>query len=381
MQRRFSVAAIFMAIALVAVACGGDDPTPTPQPTATSAPSAPDPTATPTTSPSGRAIATPTPTPPPEFSLEGKTLRLIVPYAPGGGYDAYSRMVAKHLGNSLPGNPTIIVQNRTGGGGVIGSNFMYSDLQAPNFGLFSTDVIVNQLVEAEGVQFDFQQFGYIGSLAQDTNACFVRTDKGIATIQDLIDSPTPIAFGVSAGGNLINPTLLIEQLGANIQMVSGYQGTADTHIAIESGELDARCTQWSTVPASNPAWFESDPDFVVPIVQFRVDTPDPLLPDTPLISEFRDQFSDVAWNIMLANAAPLQTYRPFVLPPNSGADVLTVFREAFWEMVNSDPFKDDLKRLNRPLAPRPGEEVERMLRDGISISDELLAEFKRMVGA
>lgn len=383
MSHRLFAIMVLLASVLVLAACGGDDPTPTPRatntptpPTATPVPGAPTPTPAP---PTATPVPTPTPTPRPEYSLAGETLFLIVPYSPGGGYDAYSRMMAKHLGNFLPGDPTIVVQNRPGAGGVIGVNFMYNELKAPNMGLFSTDVIINQLVESEGVNFDFQGMNYIGSLAQETNACFIRTDTGINSLQDLIDSPTPLAFGISGGGSTINPTLLIEELGANIQLVAGYQGTADTHIAIESGELDGRCTQWSTVPASNPAWFEGDPPFVAPFVQFRTDSEDELLPGVPLISEWRDQFSDVAWNIMLANAAPLQTYRPLALPPDADPDVLTVFREAFWEMVTSDAFIADLKRLNRPLAPRPGAEVERLLRDEITISPELLVEFKRIV--
>ena len=141
MSRRLFAITVLLASVLILAACGGDDPTPTPRatntptpPTATPVPGAPTPTPAP---PTATPVPTPTSTPRPEYSLAGETLFLIVPYSPGGGYDAYSRMMAKHLGNFLPGTPTIVVQNRPGAGGMIGVNFMYNELKAPNMDLFS----------------------------------------------------------------------------------------------------------------------------------------------------------------------------------------------------------------------------------------------------
>ena len=399
MARSFAAIVILMAVGLIAAACGGDDPTATPVPKAAPAPTAtPVPAAAPTAEPKAAPTAapkaapkapaqpkpTPTPTavPKPAFTLKGETLRMIVPYDPGGGYDANSRMVAKHLGDYLPGNPKIIVQNRSGAGGVIGANFMHQSLKPPNIGMFPTDVVANQIIGREGVKFDFTTFKYVGSLSRATKACFARVDANVNTVQDLIGRSKPLVVGGSGtGGDMSWSKLLQQELGANILHVSGYQGTADTHIALEAGEVDARCTTWSTVAASNPAWFE-DPPLVKPFIQFTTASPDPdpLLAGVEQIIKYKDQFSDIAWNTMLASAAPLQTYRAIVLPPSAPADMVAVFREAFWEMVTSDGFKADLKRINRPLDPQNGADVERQLVTELKVSPEVVAAFKALLG-
>jgi len=313
--------------------------------------------------------------------FKGKTLRMIVPYDPGGGYDANSRMVAKHLGDYLPGNPKIIVQNRSGAGGLIGSNFMYNSLKAPNIGMFPTDVVANQIVGSEGVEFDFTKFNYVGSLSRATKACFARVDANVNTVQDVIGRSEPLYVASSGSGDKSWSQLLLQELGANIHQVTGYQGTADMHIALEAGEVDARCTTWSTVPASNPAWFE-DPKLVKPFIQFTTAAPDPdkHLAGVEQIIKYKDQFSDIGWNTMLASAAPLQTYRAIVLPPGAPAGMVTVFREAFWEMVTDDPFKNDLKRIGRPLDPQKGADVERQLVTELSVSPEVVIAFKKLLG-
>jgi len=306
---------------------------------------------------------------------------MIVPYDPGGGYDANSRMVAKHLGDYLPGNPKIIVQNRSGAGGLIGSNFMYNSLKAPNIGMFPTDVVANQIVGSEGVKFDFTKFNYVGSLSRATKACFARVDANVNTVQDVISRSEPLNVASSGSGDKSWSQLLKQELGANIKQVTGYQGTADMHIALEAGEVDARCTTWSTVPASNPAWFE-DPKLVKAFIQFTTAAPDPdkHLAGVEQISKYKDQFSDIGWNTMLASAAPLQTYRAIVLPPGAPADMVTVFRESFWEMVTGDPFKNDLKRIGRPLDPQSGADVERQLVTELSVSPEVVKAFKELLG-
>lgn len=383
MKQRLLMTALVMALALVVSACG-NDPTPTP----TSAP----PTATPTTGPAPTATATPVPgapaptatptaTPSAAVDFSGKTISVVVMYSPGGGYDAIGRVVSRFLGQYLPGNPRMVVQNRPGAGGVIGSNYAYS---AKPDGLtlaeFPTDVVLNQIVGAAGVEYDFQKFNYIGALEKATKACFFRSDKNINSIDDLVNRSDNVFVGGSGGGgDTIFSALMVEELGAKITHVLGYQGTADTHIAIESGEVDGRCTTWSTVPASNPAWFETDPPLVKPVLQFTIGGPDAALPGVTTAEDLKAQFSELGWASLSAAMLPLQTYRTFALPPGADVAVIEAYRAAFEQMYSSDEFIQAMAQANRPLQAQSGAEVEHLLVEEIQITPEVVANLIRLL--
>lgn len=392
MARKLFALMLVAAFTAVLAACGGDDPTPTPKPVQkTAAPAAKAPAAkaapakkAPAAKPAPKkeapkAKAAPAAPKAPAVSFKGETIRVISPYSPGGGYDAYSRFMAKYLGKYLPGNPKTVVQNRPGGGGVIGSNFMYNAKpDGLTIGIFPTDLVSNQLIGQEGVQFDFQQFRYLGSLSKATKACFVRTDTGVKTLDDLIGTGKKVYVGSSgSGGDMVFSKLLINELKAGIEIVLGYQGTADTHIAVEAGEIDGRCTTWSTVPASNPQWIEDN--FVTAIIQFTLDAPDPQLPNAPMITPYKDKFSDIGWNSLLAAMLPLQTYRPFVLPKGTPDDIAVTFQAAFQKVIEDPDFIADLKLAKRPFDPQSGAAVEKAL-GSINVTPDVVENMKKLLG-
>ena len=159
------------------------------------------------------------------------------------------------------------------------------------------------------------------------------------------------------------------ELGANFDHVIGYNGTADTHIAIEAGEVDGRCTTWSTVPASNPSWFETDPPFVTPVVQFTISGRDPRMPDTVSVVELKGQFSELGWNSMLAAMLPLQTYRTYALPPGADSDLVDLYRKAFEEMYSAPDVAESMTAGRGALDATSGAEVEDLLVNQIQVSD------------
>ena len=275
----------------------------------------------------------------------------------------------------------MIVQNRPGAGGVIGTNYAYTTKpDGLTFIEFPTDIVLNQIVGAEGVEFDFQKFHYIGALDRATKACYFRTDKNLNSLDDLANSSEPIFVGGSGGGgDLVFSALMVEELGSNFRHVLGYQGTADTHIAIEAGEVDGRCTTWSTVPASNPSWFETDPPLVKPVLQFTLGGRDPQLPNTTSSEDIKDQFSKLGWETLLSAMLPLQTYRTFALPPGADPSLVSVYRTAFESMYSSDEFIAAMKQANRPLVGQTGVDVERLLVDEITITPEVEANLIRLL--
>jgi putative tricarboxylic transport membrane protein len=178
----------------------------------------------------------------------GKTIRLIVAFSAGGGYDAYSRTIGRHLGKHIPGNPTVVVENMTGAGGIIHANFMY---QAKPDGLIignnAGGLILQQIMGAKGIEFDGKKFEFLGAPGSDHHVCTLSKASGITSMEKWFASKDPIKFGgVGPGGGASdNPRVLQAALGLPIKVIDGYKGTADIRLAAESGEL-----AWHASPGS-----------------------------------------------------------------------------------------------------------------------------------
>ena len=268
-RKALALATAAAALVLLLAACGGGDatstprptdrpptePTDTPQPTATLAPGeTPQPTATPAPTPTRRPTATPFPTPTPAPTsvgppfYEGKTIRIIVNATPGGGYDAYARLVARHIGKHIPGNPDVIVQNLPGGNTLRGPNFIA--VAAPRDGtVFGTIVNSNymeQFLGEPGVEFDVTTLSWVGSPAFTTDTVYCRTDVvGDRTLEELAAAQQSgevrkLFLGSSNPTAFVSHARILKEFvpGFDWDLVLGYPGGAEFRLAIRKGELD-----------------------------------------------------------------------------------------------------------------------------------------------
>ena len=171
---------------------------------------------------------------------KGKTIRLIVAFSAGGGYDAYSRTIGRHLSKYIPGNPAIVVENMTGAGGIIHANFMY---QAKPDGLIignnAGGLILQQIMGAKGIEFDGKKFEFLGAPGSDHHVCTLSKASGVTSMEKWFAAKEPVKFGgVGPGGGASdNARVLQAALGLPIKVIDGYKGTADIRLAAESGEL------------------------------------------------------------------------------------------------------------------------------------------------
>jgi len=168
---------------------------------------------------------------------KGKTIRLIVAFSAGGGYDAYSRTIGRHLSKYIPGNPAIVVENMTGAGGIIHANFMY---QAKPDGLIignnAGGLILQQIMGAKGIEFDGKKFEFLGAPGSDHHVCTLSKASGVTSMEKWFAAKEPVKFGgVGPGGGASdNARVLQAALGLPIKVIDGYKGTADTRLAAES---------------------------------------------------------------------------------------------------------------------------------------------------
>jgi len=185
-----------------------------------------------------------------QSSFEGKTVRIIVGFSAGGGFDVYSRTIARHLAKHIPGGPSVIVENMAGAGSLIAANYMYKVAKPDGLtiGNFHGYQILNQVIEQQGIEFDARRFEWIGVPVQDNGACALTSASGISSLEKWKEAKTPVKLGgVGPGDAAYNSAKILKDvLELPIQVIMGYKGTADIKLAAENGEIAGGCWQWES---------------------------------------------------------------------------------------------------------------------------------------
>jgi len=183
---------------------------------------------------------------------KGKTIRIVVGFSAGGGFDTYARTIARHLGKHIPGDPSVIVENMTGAGSLIAANhiFRVAKPDGLTIGHFIGGLFLGQVLGQPGIEFDARKFEYIGAPISDHVVCALTKASGITSIDRWMASKTPLKMGGIAPGTSTpdNATRILKAaLGLPIQVVSGYKGTAEVRLAAEGGEVAGGCWGWDSV--------------------------------------------------------------------------------------------------------------------------------------
>jgi tripartite-type tricarboxylate transporter receptor subunit TctC len=160
-----------------------------------------------------------------EDFYKGKVIRFVLGFSPGGGYDTYTRAIARHFGKHVPGNPIIVVQNRTGAGSMIAANYVSKRARPDGLtvGIWSSDLVLRQALGQRGFQFDPRKLNWIGTPTQDTPACAVMAFTGLRTLDDILKSKEPLKVGSTGSGTTDGlPRILNNVLGQIFNIITGY---------------------------------------------------------------------------------------------------------------------------------------------------------------
>ncbi len=303
---------------------------------------------------------------PAEF-FKSKQVQVIVGYAPGGGYDVYARLVARHIARKIPGEPVVLVQNMPGAGSLRGANHIYTSAPRDGtaFGTFSRNMpLMGILGGNKNVLFDPRKFTWLGSptsAQDDAYMLFVRTDVKAQTIDDLIrpGGPEVILGGTSEGATGNDVSLLMrDALGARIKLIHGYRDSNALFPAIERGELEGRFVGLSAVASTQPHWLRAGSP-VRPLLQFARATRHPDYPDVPTA---REKAKDPAARMLIEAAEiPYLLSRPFVAPPGVPADRAKALQDAFMAMAKDPDFIAEAARVKVDVSPVGADEALRML--------------------
>jgi tripartite-type tricarboxylate transporter receptor subunit TctC len=311
----------------------------------------------------------------PDF-YAGKTLRIIVGSAAGGGFDTYSRVIARHIGKHLPGHPSVIVQNMPGAGQLIAANHLYRVAKPDGFtvGNIIGGLLLRQLLGQPGIEFDALKFEYVGVPLKDTWACALTKASGITSMEKWAESKTPVKLGgTGPGANTDDiPAILKAALGLPIQLVTGYKGTADIRLAAESGELAGGCWSWDSI---NATWSKALQSGEVVVVVQMTPQPHPDLPKVPLAINVATT-EEGRQLIQLGTHDPAAMNRLYVLPPGTPKEIVQIVRSAFMETLKDPEFKMDAKKSKLEIEPMSGEELAKTVAELFKLQPALVAKLK-----
>jgi tripartite-type tricarboxylate transporter receptor subunit TctC len=308
---------------------------------------------------------------------EGKTIQMIVGYSAGGGFDAYARTIARHMGRHIPGKPTFVVENRTGAGSLIAANHLYkvSKPDGLTIGHFIGGFFLGQVLEQPGIEFDARRFEYLGAPVIDHSVCVFTQASGITSLEKWRAAKTPPKLGGLAPGSSTpdNVTrILKEALALPIQLVTGYKGVADIRLAAESGELAGGCWGWD---GTKRPWGKRLETGEVAVVLQNSAKPHPDLPKVPLaINHAKTATARRLIQIGIHDQSAI--LRPFVLPPKTRQDNVAILRQAFINTLNDPDFKTDAATARLDIEPVSGEEVERIVHGLFKLDPVLISRFK-----
>jgi tripartite-type tricarboxylate transporter receptor subunit TctC len=290
---------------------------------------------------------------------EGKTIRLIVGFSPGGGFDTYSRVIGRHLGKQIPANPVVVVENMTGAASLVAANHVYKVAKADGLTIvnFHGNQVVNQIVGKPGIEFDARKFQYLGSPTQDNVACAFAKASGITSFDKLKDAKTPVKLGGVAPGDTTYNTAKLLQAALNlpIQLVAGYKGTAEIRLAAESGEVAGGCWQWESIKS---IWRQGLEAGNVSIVLQVNPKPHPELAKVPNAIDYAT--SDEGRNILkFGGHDPATITRIYAVAPGTPKDRVAILRKAFAATLKDPAFLEDAKKSKLDFDPLTGEEIEK----------------------
>jgi len=292
-----------------------------------------------------------------EDFYRGKTVSLLIGYSVGGGYDAYGRLLARHFGKHLPGNPNVVPQNMSGAGSLKAANYLYS--VAPKdgsvIGTFSRSQGIAPLLDK--AEFDSTKFTWLGSVTDEVSLCVTRHDAPAKTFSELL--VTPATFGGEGAGSDPNIFALLYRnvFGAKIKIVTGYPGTNEIQLATERGEVDGLCgLSWSTLKGRYPHWLKDKKANI--LVQAGIKK-QPELPDVPSASELAKQADQrQILQLMLIGQAMA---RPFAAPPGIPADRKAALIAAFERTTKDPDFLAEAEKLNFEVNPVSADKLDALL--------------------
>ena len=310
-----------------------------------------------------------------DLFYKGKNIRLIEAYSAGGGYDTYARLIARHLGKHIPGNPAVTVENMTGAGGLIAVNFLYNRAEPDGLTIanWNGSLSLQQYLGLKGIEFDAPRFEWIGSALRPTPICIVARASGVTSLQEWAKAKKPVKLGGMAPGTSPSDDarILKDALALPMQLVEGYKGGADIKLAAKQGEVDGACgLAWETQKVT---WRQELETMNVVVQVVRKAHPE--LAKVPLAGELAK--NDEARQLLKVGIQDLAALgHAYTLPPKTRKNLVEVLRKAFDETLKDSDFLAEAEKANIVTHPVPGKELEEIVAGFAKLPGDLLVKLR-----
>jgi Uncharacterized protein conserved in bacteria len=313
-----------------------------------------------------------------ETFYRGKSVRIIVGFAAGGGFDAYARAIARHMGRHIPGSPSMIVDNMTGAGSRVSANFLF---RAPADGLiignFIGSLVLQQIMGDKGIEFDGQKFEWIGAPVQDETVCALTKASGINSFDEWLAAKKQIKLGGEAPGANDSdvPRVLKAALGVPLQLIEGFKGTSNIRIAAEAGEVDGGCWTWASIRTT---WANGlDSGNVKAIVQINAKKAD----DIPNVPNAIDYAKTADAKILIDSGvhAPSAILRAYAVPPGTPKSRVELLRSAFNATMKDPEFVAEMKKSKLEINPVSGTDVESIVKKLFQMDAKNVAKIREVL--
>ena len=318
-----------------------------------------------------------------EAYFKGKQIRIVVGLSSGGGYDRAARLLARHMGKYIPGNPDLVVQNMPGAGSVTAANYVWGVAKPDGLTLLAphNNFYLTQLSGQKEVKFDLPKFNWIGSLENDDMMIFARTDAPFKSMSEIVKQKvTPRCGSTGVGSSdYVMSKILEETIDARIQHVTGYPGSSEIAIALERGEVQCMGLTISTYYGREPflTWMKSK------FVRFLAQSGrkrDPRVEEAPTIYELMDEFKTPPTKRRVAEAMLQggEWARPLLAPPGTPADRVATLRAAHEKVAKDPDLIAEAKKMRIDVTPLTGEKLQGMAKEVMNQPPEVVAQIKKL---
>ena len=310
---------------------------------------------------------------------KGKTIRVVVGFAAGGGFDTYARILARHMPKHIASNPTMIVDNMAGAGSRLAANYLYK-ASAPDgltIGNFIGSLILQQILGDQSVEFDGRKFEWLGAPVMDETACALTKTSGVTTIDQWFAAKKPVKLGGEAPGANDSdvPRVLKAALGLPVQLIEGYKGTSNIRLAAESGEVDGGCWTWASVRSTWKKGIDSG------LVNVALQVNPKKAADIPSVPNAIDyaKTNEARQLIESGVHAPSAVLRAYALPPGTPKERVNLLRRSFMDTMKDAEFAAEIKKADLDLNPLTGAEVDSTVRKLFQLDSGMVTKLKEIL--
>jgi tripartite-type tricarboxylate transporter receptor subunit TctC len=303
---------------------------------------------------------------------KGKTLNVMIGVSAGGEYDLHARIVARHIGKHIPGNPSVVPQNMTGAAGVTMVNYLYNVAAKDGtyIGMIQNGMPIAQVLGTPNIKFDTGQFQWIGSISPTIETMALWHTAGVKTIDEA--RAKEISIGSTGRGTITTtlPRLFNEFAGTKFKIISGYPGGNDINLAMQRGEVAGRNNTWSSWKATKPDWLAKKEILIIGYAG----PPSKELAGLPNLEQLAKTDDDRRVIALLISGTKLG--RPLAAMPGVPADRVAALRKAFVATMSDPDFRKDTKTANIEVDPVPGEAMAKVVAEVLSTPKPLVERAK-----